>query len=253
MNGDGDREGMSRCPGCGSDLSVSHTFCSRCGLKVAETESERVYRFKTRFDRRLLVSLCTVVIYILFGGFVGGELGAFSNLAIDLLFLLLVVLLASYYREDLQGALRSYSPFQSRLFFYSGGQALLTTGVIFLVPLINGFLGVEQGEMVAPYRDTGNPLLFAFISIAILPPLTEELAFRGVLFGQLSKVTSIWTSILVSGFLFAWVHFSLISLLWLFPAGVFLGWVRYREASIWPCVFLHALHNGGVLFWEVWG
>ena len=26
-----------------------------------------------------------------------------------------------------------------------------------------------------------------------------------------------------------------------------LGWVRYRTGSVWPCMLLHAVHNGFVL------
>ena len=83
----------------------------------------------------------------------------------------------------------------------------------------------------------------AFLFIAITPPVFEELAYRGFLFNQLEKVTSPQTTIILTAFIFALVHFSIISLLWIFPFGLLLGYLRYKYNTLWLGIVIHFIHN----------
>lgn len=165
------------------------------------------------------------------------------------LFLILMGVVAYLYREDLKDAL---APFQlSRwTFFYLGLQLLFSVLILSSLDHLNSYLGEEGGgDPLSEFRHSSAPMMTAILSLSVLPPITEEVVFRGLLFGQLLRAIDLRSSLIVSSFLFAWVHFSFISLLWLFPQGLYLGWVRHQEGTLWVCMLCHSLHNSLALYW----
>ncbi len=95
---------------------------------------------------------------------------------------------------------------------------------------------------------SGTDLWLLMILIAVVAPLAEELFFRGMLYPLLRQRLSIWPSILVNGLLFSLIHILPPLLPGLFLVGVVLAWVREKSGSIVPCILLHALQNGIVLW-----
>ena len=75
----------------------------------------------------------------------------------------------------------------------------------------------------------------------------EELAFRGYLYNQLRKVTSDKNTIIATAFLFALIHFSFLSLIWIFPFGLLLGYFRKKYNTLWLGMIIHFIHNFIVL------
>jgi len=88
-----------------------------------------------------------------------------------------------------------------------------------------------------------NWILFAcFIS-----PLVEETIYRSVLCSALEKTAGTKTSILISGILFALLHFFYGNLAFdNFIAGYLLAWSFLKSKSILIPIFLHALGNAFV-------
>jgi membrane protease YdiL (CAAX protease family) len=78
---------------------------------------------------------------------------------------------------------------------------------------------------------------------AVTPALFEELGFRGYLLQSLLKVSDTHQAVFVSAFLFAIIHLSLISLFWLIPFALFIGYVRVRENTLWYGIFFHFCFN----------
>lgn len=93
-------------------------------------------------------------------------------------------------------------------------------------------------------------LLITFLFIAVSPAIFEELAYRGFLYDHATTLFGERSAIVVTGVLFALGHFSLASLIWLIPFGLYLGWLRYYTKSIWPSVLAHFLHNSSILLLE---
>jgi len=89
--------------------------------------------------------------------------------------------------------------------------------------------------------DYGKILLIMFT--AVFPALFEELGYRGYLLQTLSKITDDQQAVYISAFLFAIIHLSLLSLFWLIPFALFLGFIRVREKTIWYGVFFHFCFN----------
>lgn len=93
-------------------------------------------------------------------------------------------------------------------------------------------------------------LLMAVASFG-LPPVLEELFYRGVLQGRLQQVMSpAWAIVLVSA-LFTLGHsqylepnvINLVTALFLFVLSLVFGWLYWKTGSLWPGVILHAAIN----------
>lgn len=98
---------------------------------------------------------------------------------------------------------------------------------------------------------TGPVLALIFISLVILPPLVEEILFRGFLYSGLRQRLSITWSILVTSLIFGGAHLfggDAGTLLWVAAADTFilslvLCYLRERTGSLWPPIILHGLKN----------
>jgi hypothetical protein len=80
-----------------------------------------------------------------------------------------------------------------------------------------------------------------------LAPISEELFFRGFLFGGLRGKLSFWPAALISGAFFGSIHllggsWEVIPPLAVF--GILLAWLYERTGSIGPPILMHALQNG---------
>ncbi len=243
----GSEEEFRECPTCKSKNELSHRFCTQCGRSLDEGSDEKMLAVKHRFKGRVLVTIGSIVLYILGNGYLHWRDMGISPLYFQFFFLLLVGFLIKKFPGDLKGAASMDRTFPKSTWIYLGLQSVITVLVFFLNDMINEWGSYSEPDPLADYRGHSAPLLMALLSIAVFPPITEELAFRGLLFGQLSELTVPRVVISVTAFLFAWVHFSFISLIWLFPAGIFLGWVRSREGIIWPCIYCHAIHNSAAV------
>ena len=85
-------------------------------------------------------------------------------------------------------------------------------------------------------------IIISFFLIVIGAPLSEEFVFRGAIFGGLLRF-GFWPAALVSGFLFALVHFNL-GLIPAFTAvGVGMAYLYYSRGSLWDNIICHGMFN----------
>ncbi len=87
---------------------------------------------------------------------------------------------------------------------------------------------------------SGWPL---FILICLIPGITEEIAFRGLIQHWLHTVLKPWRAIILTAALFTALHLSIISAPVLFLAGMLLGWVKWKSRSLYPSMLMHILYN----------
>lgn len=91
-----------------------------------------------------------------------------------------------------------------------------------------------------------NPVTLV-LSVVFLAPLAEEVLFRGLLFGALSRWLSARWTIILTAVIFALIHMQAIYLLPLFLVGLLCGWARHKSGSLAVPVLLHVLNNGSSL------
>jgi uncharacterized protein len=80
-------------------------------------------------------------------------------------------------------------------------------------------------------------------SMAVVPALVEEFGFRAYLLNMLCKVVDEKQAIIISAFLFSIIHLSFISLYWLIPFSLFLGYLFVKEKTVWYGVAVHFAFN----------
>ena len=79
--------------------------------------------------------------------------------------------------------------------------------------------------------------------LAVIPPLTEEIAFRGFILSGFRHMGSKWRAILWSAILFGAVHGILQQSILACLIGVVLGYVAVQTGSILPTIAFHFVHN----------
>ena len=88
----------------------------------------------------------------------------------------------------------------------------------------------------------------AFIGLVVLPPIFEEVLFRGYLFGRLRKYTGFWFSTIMTSLAFGLVHLQWNVGIDTFVLSIFLCFLREHTASLWAPILLHAIKNGLAYF-----
>lgn len=84
--------------------------------------------------------------------------------------------------------------------------------------------------------------LIYIISIAVVPPLVEEFAIRGVIMQPLRKYGDIF-AIVASSLVFAVLHGNLIQAPFALIAGIGIGYAVCITNSVWTGVLIHAVNN----------
>ncbi len=89
-------------------------------------------------------------------------------------------------------------------------------------------------------------LILGLLVFAVIPSITEELAFRGFILSGLLRGFKPVTAIAISAFLFGYLHVLLSLFNQLFPGmilGLVLGLVALRSRSLFPGVLFHLINN----------
>ncbi len=111
-------------------------------------------------------------------------------------------------------------------------------------------IDTNQTQQLGFSNPTGANLLFAFMSLVILPPIAEEILFRGYLYQRL-KLYAPKLSAIVTSLLFATAHLELGSgnapnwsaAIDTFILSFVLIYVTNKTKSLYPAIFLHAIKN----------
>ena len=88
---------------------------------------------------------------------------------------------------------------------------------------------------------SGKALLYAFLLLEA--PLLEEPLFRGVVFGGCAKIMPVWGAIILSGFLFAFVHVNAATFIPLWFLGVAFAWLYVRTGTLLAPMAVHFIFN----------
>lgn len=104
-------------------------------------------------------------------------------------------------------------------------------------------------ESYGAFFDGGQLSFLEVLAVAaVLPAITEEIAFRGVLLSGLRRRLPAAQLCCVVGGVFALFHFDLGRFLPTLLLGIALAAVTLRSGSIYPAMVWHGLNNGGVLW-----
>lgn len=97
--------------------------------------------------------------------------------------------------------------------------------------------------------ESENDFFFAFIVIALIPGIGEELVFRGLIQNELKRGTgnvhlAIWTA----AFLFSAIHMQFFGFVPRMLLGALFGYLYHWSGNLIVPMFAHFFHNGFTLF-----
>lgn len=117
--------------------------------------------------------------------------------------------------------------------------SLALNNIISMTPLVQ----MSGGYAQANENFYGSTLILELIGSAILSPIMEELVFRGIVFGNLRKITSPGTAIFLSAFLFGIVHFNIVQFIYAFLLGIVLALFMYKSGHMYAAMVGHIAAN----------
>ncbi len=233
------------CQACKTSLGDEMNFCSNCGMSIAKTKQT-----KRNEHLNLVISFYVVMLLFLITTFFVYKEGStlIKEIIIESIFALVILGFTFF---DFKNIVKLYKiPKINPLLFL--GVILTPFVTAFLVYFGMEFLNIalfdESQNYYLEYVNYPNSLFWAILFIAVFPPIFEELAFRGFLFNQLNSIASANATIVLTAFIFALVHLSILSLLWIFPFGLLLGYLRHKYNTLWLGMIIHFIHNLIVLY-----
>lgn len=85
-------------------------------------------------------------------------------------------------------------------------------------------------------------ILVYFISVAVVPAVSEEILFRGAILSTLRKYSD-GVAVFVSALLFGLFHANLVQIPFAFIVGLVLGWTVVYTNSMLPAILIHFINN----------
>jgi len=108
---------------------------------------------------------------------------------------------------------------------------------------------VEYQESVDRYSETPQTVIplwdsiIYIITVCFIVPFSEEMAFRGVIFGQLRRGFGPWPSVLISALIFGLLHGVSVHIGYAIACGLIIASCYYLTDSIAAPVILHMVFN----------
>ena len=89
----------------------------------------------------------------------------------------------------------------------------------------------------------GGSFVLTLLSVGIIGPIFEEILFRGLVFGELRKITKVKVALVLQALLFGIYHLNVVQGVYAFILGLIIGFVYYRSNSIFAPIIIHVSIN----------
>ena len=93
----------------------------------------------------------------------------------------------------------------------------------------------------------GGSFIFSLIATGIIAPIFEELLFRGLIFGELKKITDVRLALVIQALIFGVFHLNIIQGTYAFLIGLVLGFLYYRSNSLLSPILMHITFNASTI------
>ena len=131
------------------------------------------------------------------------------------------------------------------------GYGLIGFGTYFLITLVlTSLLGLIPGLDLSQRQELGlqniddSQLLAVFFALVVLPPLTEELLFRGFLYGRLKHHRVLpYIAATITSLVFGLVHGQLNVGIDTFILSMVMVYILEIRKNIWTTIFMHTVKN----------
>jgi membrane protease YdiL (CAAX protease family)/uncharacterized RDD family membrane protein YckC len=115
--------------------------------------------------------------------------------------------------------------------------------------IYNGIVDPEQEDITRElgFDEGGFGAVAAGALVVAAAPLSEEIFFRGFMYGGLRRRLPVWAAAVMAGAVFGLLHYTGPDSVGVVPQlavlGVILAWLYERTGSLWPPIILHVFNN----------
>lgn len=237
-----DVQDMATCAVCGNRLKDGDRVCYYCGEPVTPEEE-----WNPLYERyRLLVVVffgINLFICLLFNFWAPAGETVTGLVIVDAVLLSCGLFFGYQMREDVFPLFRWKNFSIIRLLILILIAIACAILVNYGVKWINQAVFERELFYYSSFRHLPFPRLTMFLLIALIPAFSEELAYRGIIQSGLLRILPTRQALVITALLFAIIHMSLISFIWLLPFALFLGWIRQKTQTIWYGIVVHFFFN----------
>lgn len=237
------------CSYCGSEEPEAFKFCTHCGKRnaaISQLEAKKDGWFRKNLQALLIYHIFSVIL-LLFAAF---TVETFETVVIWSLGFAFVDLIFAAFQPQVY---KLFNVLKIKLLPLIGIISIcIVSGfaVSYSMEWLNTVLWDEVTFYLPIYLHLDHPLIYAIIFTAAFPAIFEEIAFRGFVYDNFKAIGGVRSAIWGSSFLFALVHFSLLSLVWIMPFGLLLAYFRTKYSSLLYGMAGHFVHNTTVVLIE---
>lgn len=230
----------SECQNCSKPIRLSSKFCRHCGAQQAIDDTRDV-------DRDVVIALgafylleftiCALVTYN------ESFHGLKCLLIADGIMAGLAIFFSAYLANDILPIFRWPGFSIKKVLLYVSIAIVSSIIVQYLMKWLNYKLFATDRYYYYAFTDFKHPMLWMILITAVSPAIFEELGYRGFIMGGLLRLIDKRQAVFISSFVFALIHLSILSMAWLLPFALLLGYVRVKENTIWYGVLIHFTFN----------
>ena len=115
--------------------------------------------------------------------------------------------------------------------------SIIASVVMTLVPGSGELFGALMNSI------TSGNVIAGMLTVMLLGPIAEELAFRGVMLQTTKKGFGIVGCIVVTAIMFGIMHMNPVQTIYAIPIGAALAFIAYKYNSLVPAMIAHVLNN----------
>ena len=235
-------EDIYYCNDCDSTVKGFHRFCHNCGAYLG-SDAEQIDVFNNRYLRSAFI-FYTIYLFVCLTVKFTNWFNSYDSLFFVEIFLALTTIYFAWInRKTIRPILRfnNFDPFI--LIVVIAVAVVFSTIINISINQINISVFRVDTSLFEPYKIYQAPVLVMIYSIALMPALFEEVAFRGVLYNYFNSFLDERMVVMITGFIFAAIHLNFFSLVWLIPFGILIGSLRRKYNTIWYGVIFHFVFN----------
>jgi membrane protease YdiL (CAAX protease family) len=242
------------CSACRAPINLSDQYCGACGRAIAHEPSPVVRQDVFEVLRPALAYYFLTLVILGIYKFTSVFPEGFEGIALVSLIDILVAIAFWMANASEMKALFSLKSIDYILMAKVLGASVVGGVFIhFFADLIQVSISDDVFYDLYLFEDTPFPFLFSVLFICVQPALFEEVAFRGFLFNNMTKVTTGTTAVYITAFVFGIMHFAIISMLWLVPLGAIFAYLRLRHNTLWYGMVGHFSYNFTIIFLQFLG
>ncbi len=173
------------CKYCNATIKQTAKYCGGCGKAVEQKnhgiESRSVQLVIAFYITFLLYAIATFIIYR------DGIISLKNEIIVEIVFVALTLIFCSFDAKKILGLYNlKHISWQSLAFAIVF--PVITAAIVYVgIEGLNSLLFDETDNIFYDYAGYENPLFWALLFTVVLPPIFEELAFRGVFVQQIKK------------------------------------------------------------------